>query len=121
MTTAHDIDMKEVRIVCDRAVVDYAATAALGDEGTQQLLNRIGRLLAAASAVGWLHAIDGEHPDQDNVKAASPDEHEREATGWGARLIAGRVGVCHSTVHAVLTRAGVSRIPPAAREGGEAV
>ena len=40
----------------------------------------------------------------------------REQTGWGPRLIAGRVGVCHSTVHAVLKRNGVSRIPPAGRE-----
>ena len=41
---------------------------------------------------------------------------EREQTGWGPRLIAGRVGVSHSTVHAVLQRSGVSRIPPAERE-----
>ena len=41
---------------------------------------------------------------------------EREATGWGPRLIAGRVGVCHATVHAVLRRAGVSRIAPVGRE-----
>ena len=32
-------------------------------------------------------------------------------TGWGPRLIAGRVGVAHSTVHAVLARHGVS-LPP---------
>ena len=41
---------------------------------------------------------------------------QREQTGWGPRLIAGRVGVSHSTVHAVLARCGVSRIPPAERE-----
>ena len=41
---------------------------------------------------------------------------ERAGTGWGPRLIAGRVGVAHSTVHAVLLRHGVSRLQRAARE-----
>ena len=35
----------------------------------------------------------------------------RASTGWGPRLIAGRVGVAHSTVHAVLARNGVSCQP----------
>ena len=35
----------------------------------------------------------------------------RRLTGWGPRLIAGRVGVAHSTVHVVLRRAGLSRPP----------
>jgi transposase len=34
---------------------------------------------------------------------------ERERTGWGPRLIAGRTGVAHSTVHAILRRYGRSR------------
>jgi transposase len=34
---------------------------------------------------------------------------ERERTGWGPRLIAGRTGVAHSTVHAILRRHGRSR------------
>jgi len=34
---------------------------------------------------------------------------ERERTGWGPRLIAGQVGVAHSTVHAILRRHGRSR------------
>ena len=33
----------------------------------------------------------------------------RERTGWGPRLIAGDVGVAHSTVHAILKRHGCSR------------
>jgi transposase InsO family protein len=33
----------------------------------------------------------------------------RQLTGWGPRLIAGRVGVPHSTVHRVLARHGISR------------
>jgi transposase InsO family protein len=39
----------------------------------------------------------------------------RERTGWGPRLIAGEVGVAHSTVHAILRRHGCSRVPRAAR------
>jgi transposase InsO family protein len=41
---------------------------------------------------------------------------ERERTGWGPRLIAGRTGVAHSTVHATLKRHGCSRAPRAPRE-----
>jgi transposase InsO family protein len=35
----------------------------------------------------------------------------RERTGWGPRLIAGEIGVAHSTVHAILRRHGCSRRP----------
>jgi transposase InsO family protein len=41
---------------------------------------------------------------------------ERERTGWGPRLIAGRTGVAPSTVHAILKRHGRSRPPRASRE-----
>jgi transposase InsO family protein len=41
---------------------------------------------------------------------------ERERTGWGPRLIAGRTGLAHSTVHAILKRHGCSRPPRAPRE-----
>jgi transposase InsO family protein len=41
---------------------------------------------------------------------------ERERTGWGPRLIAGRVGLAHSTVHAILRRHGRSRAPRTPRE-----
>jgi transposase InsO family protein len=41
---------------------------------------------------------------------------ERERTGWGPRLIAGRTGVAHSTVHAILKRHGCSRPPRSPRE-----
>jgi transposase InsO family protein len=40
----------------------------------------------------------------------------RERTGWGPRLIAGQVGVAHSTVHAILKRHGRSRAPRTPRE-----
>ena len=35
----------------------------------------------------------------------------RRRTGWGPRLIAGMTGVAHSTVHAILARHGLSRMP----------
>ncbi len=35
----------------------------------------------------------------------------RKRTGWGPRLIAGEIGLAHSTVHAVLRRYGCSRAP----------
>jgi len=41
---------------------------------------------------------------------------ERKRTGWGPRLLAGRTGVSHSTVHAILRRHHLSRIPKAPRE-----
>jgi transposase InsO family protein len=40
----------------------------------------------------------------------------RERTGWGPRLIAGEIGVPHSTVHAILRRYGRSRTPRAAKQ-----
>jgi transposase InsO family protein len=39
----------------------------------------------------------------------------RQRTGWGPRLIAGEVGLAHSTVHAVLRRHGRSRAPRPSR------
>jgi transposase InsO family protein len=41
---------------------------------------------------------------------------ERERTGWGPRLIAGRTGIAHSTVHAILKRHGRSRPATPPRE-----
>jgi transposase len=40
---------------------------------------------------------------------------ERQRTGWGPRLIAGTLGLPHSTVHAVLKRHNLSRRPPGER------
>ena len=55
-------------------------------------------------------------PNKTTPKLEQKILHERAATGWGPRLIAGRVGASHSTVHAVLVRGGASRIPRAERE-----
>jgi transposase InsO family protein len=40
----------------------------------------------------------------------------RARTGWGPRLIAGEIGLSHSTVHAILKRYGCSRAPRQPRE-----
>jgi transposase InsO family protein len=40
----------------------------------------------------------------------------RRDTGWGPRLVAGATGFAHSTVWKVLNRAGLSRVPRAAKE-----
>jgi transposase InsO family protein len=40
----------------------------------------------------------------------------RRDTGWGPRLVAGATGFAHSTVWKVLKRAGLSRVPRAAKE-----
>ncbi len=42
--------------------------------------------------------------------------HARERTGWGPRLIAGEVGVPHATVHRILRRHGMSRMPRPAKD-----
>jgi transposase InsO family protein len=41
---------------------------------------------------------------------------ERERSGHGPRLIAGRLGIAHSTVHAILRRHGLSRLAKAPRD-----
>jgi transposase InsO family protein len=45
-----------------------------------------------------------------------PEREWRERTGWGPRLVAGKVGRHHSTVWKVLARHGISRPPRAPRE-----
>jgi transposase len=54
-------------------------------------------------------------------RTLAPQDQERICevrghTGWGPRLVAGVVGRHHSTVHKVLVRHGISRLPKPARE-----
>jgi transposase InsO family protein len=79
----------------------------------------------------WLSASDVERrsgqwaldrssrPHRSPRRTASAIERQiceaRERTGWGPRLIAGELGLAHSTVHAVLRRHGRSRVPRAPR------
>ena len=55
-------------------------------------------------------------PRRTTVEAEQRVLAERERTGWGPRLLAGRTGVPHSTVHAILKRYGRSRVPRTPRE-----
>jgi transposase InsO family protein len=81
------------------------------------------RWLAASDELrrsgGW--ALDGSsRPHRSPRRSPAELEQrvlaERERTGWGPRLIAGQIGVAHSTVHAILKRHGRSRPPRTARE-----
>jgi transposase InsO family protein len=55
-------------------------------------------------------------PSQTSVELEQVVVEDRLRTGHGPRLIAGRTGVAHSTVHAILRRAGCSRAPRAERQ-----
>jgi transposase InsO family protein len=66
-------------------------------------------------------ALDGSSRPHRSPRRTTPELEqlvlaERERTGWGPRLIAGRVGLAHSTVHAILRRHGCSRAPRTPRE-----
>jgi transposase InsO family protein len=66
-------------------------------------------------------ALDGSsRPHRSPARTSAQVEQrvldERERTGWGPRLIAGQVGLAHSTVHAILKRHGRSRAPRPPRE-----
>jgi transposase InsO family protein len=81
------------------------------------------RWLAASdserSSGGW--AFDRSSRPHRSPRRTAPELErrvldERERTGWGPRLIAGQVGLAHSTVHAILKRHGRSRVARTARE-----
>jgi transposase InsO family protein len=75
----------------------------------------------AAELAGGAWARDrSSRPHRSPARTAAEIERrvcqERERSGHGPRLIAGRTGVAHSTVHAILRRHGLSRTPKAPRE-----
>jgi transposase len=81
------------------------------------------RWLAASdserSSGGW--AFDRSSRPRRSPRRTAPELErrvldERERTGWGPRLIAGQIGLAHSTVHAILKRHGRSRAPRTPRE-----
>jgi transposase InsO family protein len=59
-------------------------------------------------------------PHRSPTKSSAALEHrvceERHRTGWGPRLIAGELGIAHSTIHAVLRRHALSRPEKAERD-----
>ena len=71
-----------------------------------------------ASGAWALDASSRPHrsPGQTSAELEARVCEVRRHTGWGPRLVAGVVGLPHSTCHRVLQRHGCSRRPPAARE-----
>ena len=74
----------------------------------------LGACVEARASGGWAHDRLG-RPHRSPRRTAVDIEQRvlaaRERTGWGPRLVAGETGVAHSTVHAILSRHGCSRIP----------
>ena len=111
-----------VHLMCELGWPERRAAESLGvSRATAHRWKR--RWLVAAEELrhsgGW--ALDrSSRPHRSPARTAVAVEQrvldERERTGWGPRLIAGRVGVAHSTVHAILKRHGRSRAPRTPRE-----
>jgi transposase InsO family protein len=111
-----------VMLVEDAKLSFRAAAAAM----------RVSVSTAHAWVVRWRAATPAERAslscleDRSSRPARSPRRTEaftegriltaRRRTGWGPRLLAGALGVAHSTVWKVLARFGVSRPPTAERE-----
>lgn len=106
----------------DRGWSERAAAAALSVSSRTARRWKQRRLSAtAAELAGGAWARDrSSRPNRSPARTAAEIERrvceERERSGHGPRLIAGRTGVAHSTVHAILRRHGLSRIPKAPRE-----
>jgi transposase InsO family protein len=82
-------------------------------------LRRISATAAELASGAW--ALDrSSRPHRSPARSSAELERrvcaERERSGHGPRLIAGRLAIAHSTVHAILRRHGLSRIPKAPRE-----
>jgi hypothetical protein len=111
------------------------ANAALGPAGRLALVEAI-ESVSAATAHRWWHRRRGASTeelrsgswllDRSSCPHRSPRLLDagvqeqicewRKRTGWGPRLVAGKVGRHHSTVWKVLTRHGISRPVRAPRE-----
>jgi hypothetical protein len=106
----------------DRGWSERAAAAALSvSPGTARRWKQRRLSATAAELASGRWALDrSSRPHRSPARTCAQIERrvcaERERSGHGPRLIAGRLGVAHSTVHAILRRHGLSRIPKAARE-----
>jgi transposase InsO family protein len=111
-----------VRLMCEGALPERRAAECFGvSRATAHRWKR--RWLDAAAeqrtSGGW--ALDrSSRPRRSPTRTAIAVEARvlaaRERTGWGPRLIAGELGLAHSTVHAILARHGRSRPPRRPRE-----
>ena len=110
-----------VRLMVEEGASERAAAAALSVAcGTANRWKR--RWLAASEqdrrSGRWaLDRSSRPHRSPSRTDAVTEQRicEQRRRTGWGPRLIAGEVGVAHSTVHAVLRRHGLSRTAKASR------
>jgi transposase InsO family protein len=110
------------RLQVEDGLSERAAAAVLSTSHQTARRWKLRRLNATASELergAW--AVDrSSRPHRSPRRSSAELERrvclERRRTGWGPRLIAGQTGVAHSTVHAVLRRHGLSRVPKAERE-----
>jgi transposase InsO family protein len=111
-----------VRLICELGWPERRAAECLGvSRATAHRWKR--RWLSASEQERRSGAWAGDRssrPRRSATRTASDVEARvcqlRERTGWGPRLIAGEIGVAHSTVHAILQRHGCSRLPRTPRE-----
>jgi transposase len=110
------------RLQVDLGWSERAAAAALSVSSRTARGWKQRRLTATAAELAtgaW--ALDrSSRPHRSPARTSAEIERricaERERTGWGPRLIAGTTGIAHSTVHAILRRHGLSRMPRTPRE-----
>jgi transposase InsO family protein/transposase-like protein len=105
-----------VRLIVEEGVSERAAAAALSvAPGTAHRWKQ--RWLAAGEderSSGWWARDRSSRPHTSPTRTSATVEElvlaDRARTGHGPRLIAGRTGVAHSTVWAILKRHGCSRV-----------
>src|SRR5215213_2024675 len=110
------------RLQIDVGLSERAAAAALSVSHQTAHRWKLRRLAATAQEVAsGVWAQDRSSRPHRSPRRSSPELErrvceERRRTGWGPRLIAGEVGVAHSTVHAILARHDLSRAERPERE-----
>jgi transposase InsO family protein len=110
------------RLQIDLGMSERQAAACLSVSPRTARRWKLRRLSATAAelASGEWALGRSSRPHRSPARSASELERrvcaERERSGHGPRLIAGRLGVAHSTVHAILRRHGLSRIAKTPRE-----
>ena len=111
-----------VALMIERGMTERQAAACLsvGPTTAHRWKRRWLTASAAERASGAWTADRSSRPRRSPAQSPPAVEQrvcaERRRTGWGPRLIAGTTGVAHSTVHAILRRHGLSRVPKAPRE-----
>jgi transposase InsO family protein len=111
-----------VRLMIDVGMSERQAAACLSvSSRTARRWKQRRQSATAAELASGAWALDrSSRPHRSPTQSSGELERrvcaERERSGHGPRLIAGRLGIAHSTVHAILRRHGLSRVPKAPRE-----